>query len=222
MLLTSATVSAEGRLGTGRSVRASLSGTPSSPGRLPDGVIEVTGEVAGAQPREGTAALVLTGPPGRRLEFHPSTAATELGATAMIRAIAAQPGTRVTLRVRGAQLLAVRRDPAFWPDDDTRAWLFPGLDSPSAPSPAAALAPGDDGSHSAVTPDEVLARWADRVAVAGRPALDRGAAQLTGDVAWLRSHASPHRADLLEQLSSGTELTRQWLAVAIASSSEIG
>ena len=222
MLLTSATVSAEGRLGTGRNVRASLSAAPSSPQRLPDGVIEVTGEVVGAQPREGTAALVLTGPSGKRLEFHPAPAAMELAATAMIRAIAARPGTRVTVRVRGAQLLAVRRDAAFWPDDDTRDWLFPGLDSPSAPSPAAVLAPGDDGSHSAVTPDEVLARWTDRVAIAGRPALSRGAAQLADDVAWLRSHASPHRADLLEHLSTGTDLTRRWLAVAIAASSGIG
>ena len=35
-------------------------------------------------------------------------------------------------------------------------------------------------------------------------------------------HSPHYDADLLEQLSSGTELTRQWLAVAIASSSEIG
>lgn len=222
MLLTSATVSAEGRLGTGRNVRASLSAAPSSPHRLPGGVIEVTGEVAGAQPREDTAAVVLTGPTGDRMGFHPSQAAMELGAAAMARAIASRPGTRVTLRARGAQLLAVRRDAAWWPDDDARDWLFPGLDSPSLPTPPAVLAPEDDGAQSAVTPDEVLARWAERVAVAGRPALSRGAAQLAGDVAWLRTHASPHRADLLERLSAGTDLTRLWLAVAIAASSEIG
>ncbi|NLG55778.1 MAG: hypothetical protein GX542_09040 [Rhodococcus sp.] len=227
LLLTSATVSAEGRLGTGRSVRASMSSKPAEPPRLPEGISDVTGTVNGVRPQGDTAALVVTTESGSIRSFTPTAAATELGALRLLRVVAARPGTTVRLRVRAGEILALTLPDSEEPDSEEG--LFPGLDQPPASSGRAVLADSGEAAeamYAAITPDEILGRWALRAATAGRRLVRRSIGAIDDDVRWLGEHGSPHRAELLSRLrevgysqsASDAEFATAWLAVALAGS----
>nr|VDG62433.1 Uncharacterised protein [Streptococcus thermophilus] len=230
LLLTHATASADGRLGRGAKVRASArtpdeSAVPAKDWWVGDGVL------AGVEDGGLHPVLVVETDDGP-LRCQVTPAAEQLGVPTL-RVLASAVGVEVQLRLRQRRPEEPGRSP--WVligvgHDGT--WVFPGLDRPNehwlgAPHDVAPKAV----ASSRVEPATVLRRWRDAVARQGR----RGATgtnrdRLMADAAWLRAHASGHRADLLECLAeaaaAGTrgfdgrfradvsDLPRRWLAVA--------
>ncbi|MCQ4624155.1 hypothetical protein KBX18_01045 [Corynebacterium sp. CCUG 69979] len=230
LLLTHATASADGRLGRGAKVRASAR-TPDETAVPAQGWWIGDGVLAGVEDDGQHPVLVVETGDGP-LRCQVTTAAERLGLPAL-RVLASAVGTQVQLRLRERRPEEPGRSP--WVligvgHDGT--WVFPGLDRPNehwlgVPQNVAPKAV----ASSRVEPATVLRRWRDAVARQGR----RGATgtnrdRLMADAAWLRAHASGHRADLLERLAdaaaAGTrgfdgrfhadvsDLPRRWLAVA--------
>lgn len=230
VLLTNATASADGRLGRGRDVRASMR-TPDETATPAEGWWWGEAALGGVEDDGLHPVLVLHTDEGT-MRCQVVTAAEELGLRAL-RVLASAPGAQVQVRLRART--AVEPGRSQWVliavgHDDT--WIFPGLDRPEvhwlgaprdvAPKPI---------TSSVVDPAAVLRRWRDAVARQGRRAVSGSSrTRLMADAEWLRSHASGRRATLLEQLADAAsagdiafdgrfhadprDLPRRWVAIA--------
>lgn len=230
LLLTGATASADRRLGKGSGVRAST--------RTPDeSAVPAEGwwhgeAILGGVEDNGLHPVFACETENGPLRCGISTVVEHVGAQSL-RVLASAPGTQVHVRVRARRpeepgntqwvLVGV-----FHKD----TWVFPGLDNPDvhwlgAPRDAAPVTV----TSAVIEPATVVRRWRDAVARHGRRAVTgAGRDRLMDDVAWLRAHASGHRATLLEQLAEAgaageyrfdgnfqadpRDLPRRWTALA--------
>lgn len=197
LLLNGATASADGRLGRGKSIRASLRGTP-------DALPEADGWWIGPAIIRG----LLDGPLGLRLVLDTDDGIRQVGfAPAVwqldpdaVRLIAGCAGAEVEVRLHEDRLLAI----AFATDDEAdRPVLFPGLDVINRDAVGAHYrgAPQPLTDLIGVEPGDLVLRWRDRVAREGRRAVTgAGVPALHRDRDWLTAAASPTRANLLDRL----------------------
>ncbi|MDO5681693.1 MAG: hypothetical protein Q4G46_02535 [Propionibacteriaceae bacterium] len=205
LLVTRATGSADGRLGKGSGVRASVR---TSAGELANdipgwwcGEAEITGLQAGPD------ALRLRLRTADGLKFAEFAAAVWQLDPDAVRLLGGCAGTTVEVRLRGGRLLAIRSsawgDPAKRTDPDGD-WWFPGLDRISRDALGTTYAgpPTIWPAPAGLDPVTVVTRWRDRVARQGRRTVTgAGLTGLTRDRAWLETVASPARARLLAGLA---------------------
>lgn len=211
LLVTSATASADGRLGRGSGVRASLR-QPSDPA-LADPVEaglqtwwcgEAT--IVGARRGSGRPVLVVESSDGP-MTCGFSSAAWLLSPEA-IRFIAGSRGEAVLARLRPREpqdghtaawtLMGIRCE--GWAVTD---WVFPGLDRLTRSDVGAAVVDDlPDAPAPGIEPALILRRWRDAVARQGRRAVTgTQRIALDRDRRWLSEHASPQRAALLGRLA---------------------
>lgn len=233
VLVSDATATADRRLGRGGSVRASP--------RKPD---------AKAAPKSGWWQGDVTLSHIEDDGLHPvfvldtkegplccqaTSAAEQLGLPSL-RWLAQSAGVRVRVRLRVRRADEFGRAPWLLISVCFNGeWIFPGLDRIPGemlePPRRAETVPAKPAEK---TPLFIMRRWRDAVARQGfRAVTEAGRSALIKDAAWLRSHASSHRADALEQLAAAAaagstafderfvpdlkEFRRRWLAVAAMS-----
>lgn len=230
MLLTNATASADGRLGRGANVRASER-TPDDSAVPAQGWWVGEAVIVGVED-DGLHPVFVFETDHGPLRCQVTTAAEELGIPAL-RVVASAVGVEVKLRLRQRRPYEPGRTPWILIGvGHAGAWVFPGLDEPEVhwlgvPHDVEPKAV----SSAQVEPATVLRRWRDAIARQGRCAVTgTNRERLLADAAWLRTHASVHRAQLLELLAeaaaAGTrdfaghfhpdvrDLPRRWLAIA--------
>lgn len=221
LLISSATASADGRLGRGSGVRASLR-QPSDPA-VADPVEAGTqawwcGEATIVGARRGAARPELVLDSSHGAVTCGFTAAAWTLAPESIRFIVGSHREDVLVRLRPREpqdahgaawtLVGVRCE--NWGLSD---WVFPGLDRLTRADVGAEIS---DELHDAPTvgvePSVILRRWRDAVARQGRRAVTgTQRAALDRDGRWLLAHANPHRAALLERLAeAGAAGTRRF------------
>ena len=230
VLVSDATATADRRLGRGGSVRASP--------RKPD---------AKAAPKSGWWQGDVTLSHIEDDGLHPvfvldtkegplccqaTSAAEQLGLPSL-RWLAQSAGVRVRVRLRVRRADEFGRAPWLLIGVCFNGeWIFPGLDRiPGEMLDSLRRAETVPAKSAGKTPSTILRRWRDAVARQGfRAVTGAGRSALIKDAAWLRSHASSHRADALEQLAAAAaagstafvgrsvpdlrEFRRRWLAVA--------
>ncbi|MCZ9291944.1 hypothetical protein [Corynebacterium lehmanniae] len=231
VLVSDATATADRRLGRGSGVRAS-SRRPDAEAAPKDDWWQGDVTLSHIEDDGLHPVFVLDTKEGP-LHCQATPAAEQLGLPSL-RWLAQSAGVRVRLRVRRADEFG--RAPwlliGICFNDE---WIFPGLDHapeelPETPKRIATV----PARHAEKTPSAVLRRWRDAVARQGfRAVTGAGRSALMKDASWLRSHASSHRADALEQLADAAtagsttidersvpdlrEFRRRWLGVAAMS-----
>ncbi|HHV22827.1 MAG TPA: hypothetical protein GXZ30_15040 [Propionibacterium sp.] len=210
LLLTRATASADGRLGKGSGVRASVR-EPSSEEPWPDLPGWWCGEAVITGLQAGPTALRLRLETADGLKFAAFTpAAWRLDAEA-VRLVGGCAGTTIEVRMHKGRLLAIRS--SAWSggpagegvaEKQPHTWWFPGLDRISRDTLGTSYVgpPTVWPAPAGLDPATVLTRWRDRVARQGRRAVTgAGLAGLERDRRWLESVASPARARQLEKMA---------------------
>lgn len=230
LLLTNATVSADGRLGRGNKLRVSTrtpdtDAVPAQDWWFGDAILRGIED-------DGQHPVFVFDTDEGPLRCQASPTAERLGGPAL-RTLASANNVQVQLRLR--QRHAQEPGSAPWiligvAHEDT--WVFPGLDRPNThwlgiPKDAEPIAV----PFSQIEPETVLRRWRNSVARQGRRAVTgTNREHLMADATWLRSHASGHRAELLERLADAaatgsydfdgrfrpdpSNIPRRWAAVA--------
>ncbi|WP_296148023.1 hypothetical protein [uncultured Corynebacterium sp.] len=230
LLLTNATASADGRLGRGKKLRVNArtpdtDAVPAQDWWFGDAVLRGIED-------DGLHPVFVFDTDEGPLRCQASPTAERIGSPAL-RTLASANNVQVQLRLR--QRHAQEPGSAPWiligvAHDNT--WVFPGLDRPNnhwlgVPKDAEPVAV----PFSQTEPETVLQRWRDAVARQGRRAVTgTNRERVMADATWLRSHASGHRADLLENLADAAatgshdfdgrfrpdprDIPRRWAAVA--------
>ena len=233
VLVSDATATADRHLGRGGGVRAS-SRRPDAKAAPKDDWWQGDVTLSHIEDDGLHPVFVLTTKEGP-LYCQATPAAEQLGLSS-IRWLAQSASVRVRVRLRVRRADEFGRAPwlliGICFNDE---WIFPGLDHapeelPETPRRIATVPT----KTAEKTPSAVLRRWRDAVARQGfRAVTEAGRSALIKDAAWLRSHASSHRADALEQLAAAAaagstafdgrfvpdlkEFRRRWLAVAAMS-----
>lgn len=210
LLLTDATASPDGRLGRGSQVRAST--RPPNESAVPaDGWWFGEAVLAGVEDNGQHPVFAFETADGP-LRCTATPVAEQLGMPAL-RVVAGAAGTLVELRLRART--EAEPGPTPWiliGVGHGGEWIFPGLDQPAVHWLGVPHAVPATISSATIDPAAVLRRWRDTVARQGRRGIN--AEQLLIDATWLRSHASPRRAALLEHLARTDDLPRHWTAIA--------
>lgn len=219
VLINNATASADGRLGRGAKIRASAR-TPSEAAVPAEGWWVGDAVIEGLED-DGLHPVMVFHTEDGPLRCQVTLAAEQLGHLAL-RVMAGAVGVTVHLRLRARRPEEPGRSPWILISiGHESTWVFPGLDDPDVHwlGVPQDIAPTTV-SMAQVDPATVLRRWRDAVARQGRRAVTgTNRERLMADAAWLRTHASGHRADLLEQLARAAavdphDVPRRWLAIA--------
>lgn len=176
VLISGGSASADGRIGTGKGIRAALGAAAT----LADCRALYPEVISGTVSHVDLAGMIIA---NRRLTF--DHAARALGVAGLVADLLDAGHADVV--ARDGQVMAV------WIAG--QRWL-PGLDGRGAP--LIRVSPTPHLGHADITPASVLREWLERCALRGQ----RGVLEPTGDAACLRELGAPTAAQLVERLAA--------------------